>query len=457
MDRRFEARKKELLEDCQVSPELFKGVVDRLEIFAQPFVDCFVRSEQVAHAKRYFQGLLSDLKRKNSESIAYRYDEDRMGLQLFVGKSPWDHKPLLNVLARQVAGELGEPDGVISLDPSAFPKKGTCSVGVQRQWCGRLGKVENCQVGVFMGYASRKEQALVNMRLYFPQQWAGDKKRRKKCGVPKQVRQQTRHQLSLEMLREQGSLLPHAWVTGDDEMGRPYGFRRDLNDLDEQYLLEVPSNTLVRDQEVDAPSYRGHGRRPMAPFERISKWRESLPQDAWTRIEVRDGQKGPIVVEIVKRRVSARTETGGTAPAETLVIIRSNDETGAPKHDSYLSNAPPETPLKEFARVASAHRRIEQCIQRAKSEAGLAEYQVRTWQGWHHHVTLSLIATWFLVQEARRGKKNDPGYHRTSSSSGPVGIATPSQPLRYSRANRERTDAPIGTKRTGKAISPQTT
>ncbi len=97
MDRRFEARKKELLEDCQVRPELFKGAMDRLEIFAQPFVDCFVRSEQVAHAKRYFQGLLSDLKRKNSESIAYRYDEDRMGLQLFVGKSPWDHKPLFGL------------------------------------------------------------------------------------------------------------------------------------------------------------------------------------------------------------------------------------------------------------------------------------------------------------------------------------------------------------------------
>ncbi len=210
------------------------------------------------------------------------------------------------------------------------------------------------------------------------------------------------------MLGEQGSLLPHAWVTGDDEMGRPYGFRRDLNDLDEQDLWEVPSHTLVRDQEIEASSDRGHGRRPMAPFGRVSKWRESLPQDAWTRIEVRDGQKGPIVVEIVKRRVSARTETGGTAPAETLVIIRSDDETGTPKHDYYFSNAPSETPLKEFARVASAHRRIEQCIQRAKSEAGLAEYQVRTWQGWHHHVTLSLIATWFLVQEARRGKNTTP-------------------------------------------------
>ena len=152
MDRRFEARKQELLDDCQVSPELFKGAMNRLEVFAQPFVDCLVRSEQVAHANRYFQGLLSDLKRKNSESIAYRHDEDRMGLQLFVGKSPWDHRLLLNVLARQVGNELGEPDGVISLDPSAFPKKGTGSVGVQRQWCGRLGKIENCQVGVFMGY-----------------------------------------------------------------------------------------------------------------------------------------------------------------------------------------------------------------------------------------------------------------------------------------------------------------
>ncbi len=197
MDRRFEARKRELLEDCQIRPEVFEDLVERLEIFATPFVGRFVRSEQVQHGQTYLQGLLSDLRRKNSESIAYRHDEDRMGLQLFIGKSPWDYRPLLHELAFQVGHELGEADGVISFDPSAFQKKGNSSAGVQRQWCGRLGKIENCQVGIFMGYASRAEQALVNMKLYLPNKWAQDKKRRKQCGVPKEVRYQTRHQLSL--------------------------------------------------------------------------------------------------------------------------------------------------------------------------------------------------------------------------------------------------------------------
>ena len=457
MDRRFETRKRQLLEDCQVSPEVFNRMMERLEIFAGPFMKSLVRSEQREHGQKYLQGLLSDLKRKNSESIAYRHDEKRIGLQLFVGTSAWDHKPLLNELVRQVGDQLGAPDGVISFDPSAFPKKGKESVGVQRQWCGRLGKVDNCQVGVFMSYASREEQALVNMRLYFPKQWAKDKQRRRKCSVPKDVRCQTRHQCSLEMLHEYRVQLPHTWVTGDDEMGRSYAFRRDLNEMDEQYFLAVPSDTLIGDLEAEPPPYKGRGPRPKVPFQRVSKWCASLPKDAWTSIEVRDGEKGPLIVEIVKRRVSARTDRRRTAPPETLVVIRWTDEEGTLKVDYHLSNAPIETALKEFARVGKAHSRIEQCIKRAKSEAGLAEYQVRTWKGWHHHVTLSLIATWFLVQESRRGKKMDSGYHRNSDSRRLGSVVTSGQSLRHTRPGLTRTDSPIGTKRARKILSPQTT
>ena len=195
----------------------------------------------------------------------------------------------------------------------------------------------------------------------------------------------------------------------------------------------------------------------MVSFRRVSKWRESLPENAWTQIEVRDGEKGPIVVEAVKCRVCAKTATGGTAPEEILVLVRSYDETRRLKHDSYLSNAPYETPLKEFARVSIAHRRIEQCIQRGKSEAGLADYQVRTWKGWHHHVTLSLIATWFLVSEARREKKMDSGDYRTSSSRRLGSSAACSHTLRHSQADRPNTHSLVGTKRTRKALSPQTT
>jgi SRSO17 transposase len=138
---------------------------------------------------------------------------------------------------------LGRADGVIVFDPSGFAKKGAASVAVKRHWLGRLGKVENGQVGIFMGYVSCREHALVDVRLYLPKEWAADRKRRKRCGVPKAARYQTRHELALEMLREKGELLPHAWITGDDEMGRSSRFRANLGGLGERYLLAVPSNT----------------------------------------------------------------------------------------------------------------------------------------------------------------------------------------------------------------------
>ena len=147
-------------------------------------------------------GLLSKLERKTGEGIAYLHDQQRQGIQKFIGEVPWDHQPMLRTLAAQVGQELGEPDGVIVFDPSGFPKKGTKSVGVAKQWCGRLGKVENCQVGIYMAYVTRKEHAIVNIRLYLPEEWAKDRARRKEAGVPKSIKFQTRHQLALEMLEE---------------------------------------------------------------------------------------------------------------------------------------------------------------------------------------------------------------------------------------------------------------
>jgi SRSO17 transposase len=337
-------------------------------------------------------------------------------LQRFIGFSDWDFRPLRDVLVQQVGRTLGEEDGVIVFDPSAFSKSGRESVGTARQWCGRLGKVENCQVAIYMGYASRKEHALVDTRLFLPKEWTKDKQRREKAGVPKGTRFRTRHQLCLEMLREHGQQLPHAWIAGDDEMGRPYWFRRRLDRLGEQYLLAVPSNTLVRDLEVDPPPYNGRGRKPNRPWTRVDRWTTSRTEGDWTKLDVRDGAKGPLIVDVVKRRVVARTDKRQEGHEEVLVVIqyKDRDDHRVVKTDYYLSNASPDTKLAEFARVAKAEHRIEECIQRAKGEAGLGDYQVRNWKGWHHHQILSLIATWFLVTEARRGKKMDTGDHRST-------------------------------------------
>jgi SRSO17 transposase len=418
MERRYKVRLNELRKDAEVHPAVLRDVLPRLERFLEPFTESLCRKEQDEHLQHYVSGLLSDVESKNAESIAYHHDEERQGLQKFIGQVAWDQQPLLQELARQVGAELGEADGVLVFDPSAFVKSGTESVGVQRQWCGRLGKVENCQVGVYLGYVSRTEHALVDMRLYLPKEWAKDKRRRQKAGVPKSIRFHTRQDLALEMLQERGPFLPHAWVAGDDEMGRSTQFRLALHERQEQYLLAVPSNTLVRDRDAEPPPYSGHGFRAQVPFTRVDRWAAALPKAAWETIAVRDGERGPLVVEIVKARVTAKTDRRREGAGETLAVIREQQRDGTYKHDYYLSNAPYETPLAEFARVAKAEHRVEECIQRAKSEAGLADYEVRTWGGWHHHQTLSLIATWFLIQEARRGKKMDPGDYRAADTLG---------------------------------------
>jgi SRSO17 transposase len=458
MVRRFEVRLDELMAACKVEPAMFDGLARRLEEFVEPFAQAvFRRRESKQHAQTYVAGLLSDLRRKNTESIAYRHDQDRQGLQRFIGFHQWDHHRLVTELVRQVGTRLGQADGVIVFDPSGFAKKGDASVGVKRQWLGRLGKVDNGQVGVYMGYVSRVDHALLDVRLYLPREWARDKPRRKKCGVPKEVRFQTRHQLAMEMLAEHRQSVPHAWVAGDDEMGRSTRFRRDLDELGEQYLLAVPSNTTVRDLEEKMPQASGRGRQRKAPFRQVRKWLDAFAQAAWSRIIVRDTEKGPLEVEILKRRVQARTEQRKVGPEEILIVIRWREESGAVKHDYYLSNAPPKTSLKEFARVAKAEHRIEECIQRAKSEAGLADYEVRNWSGWHHHQVLSLIATWFLVLETLRGKKPDARHHRASNTRRLSHAPSRGLSMCDTRTTGPGQTAPNRTERTGQILSLQKT
>jgi SRSO17 transposase len=410
MEVEYATRKQQLLEECHVAPEIFHQVMPRLETFMVPFVRTFCRQEPAQQAHPYVYGLRSDLERQNVASLASRFGHDRLPLQRFVGWAEWDEAPLRQELPRQVAQHLGHAAGVLVLDPSAFPKSGTASVGVARQWCGRLGQVDTCPVAVSLGYVSGAGHTLVDMRLYLPKTWTQDKARLDKAGVPTDRRgYRSRHPLALDMLAHNGAALPHAWSAGDDEMGRPYWFRRRLDRLGERSLLAVPGNTLMRALEAAPPTDSGRGRCPQRPWQGIDLWRTALPAAAWTTIASRDGSNGPLVVDIVKRRGVARTPQRQEGHEEMLVIIRyrERDTHEVVKVDWSLSNGAVETALTTFARVAKAAHRREECLQRSKSEAGLADYEGRNWTGWHQHQTLSCIATWFVVTETRRGKKMD--------------------------------------------------
>lgn len=414
-----------------------------------------VQGKQRDRATDFVGGLLSDLERKNAESMAYRHHQERMEMQYFPGQSRWDHRPLLMELAGQVGRDLGRPDGVLVFDPSAFPKKGTELVGVQRQSCGRLGKVENCQVGVFMAYVSEVEQALVNM-LYLPRSWAKDRPRRRKCHVPRTVRFRTRHALCLQMLDQMGHLLPHAWITGNDEMGRSTAFRRDLRAGGEQYLLAVPSNTLIRDLDALTPRLTAQGTERQSPFVRVSQWYRSLPPEAWENVDVRDGEKGPVQVEVVSWRVQAKSDGKRVGPEELLVIIRVREETGVWKYDFYLSNARPENSSEELARVAKAEHRIEDCLKRGKTETGLADYEVCNGGGWHHQQTLSLIAGWSINVDKRRGEKKEAGLNVPPSAPRDRQVIASRRGLRPCTARGLRMHAPTGTESTCPPLPLQT-
>ncbi len=423
-------RQEALLSDCIVFPDVFTPMVDRLGDFVVPYQQALETKAGQRNVHLYLAGLLSHLDCKNTEEIATLVDVERLVLQAFIGTAPWDHRPLLQVLVGQVAERLGEPDGVIAFDPSSFPKRGTHSVGVKRQWCGHRGKVDNCQVGVYMGYVSRHDHALLDFRFSLPEEWARDEQRRQACHVPPEVRYHTRHAQCVEMLDLWGEQIPHGWVTGDDELGRHTRFRHELRERGERYLLGVPCNTTIRDLEAPLPAYQGRGRPPKAPWQSVSAWRHALDPAGWTRLTVRDGEKGPVEIEMVKRRVQTRLERKRTGPQEWLVVTRrpladdSTLETQASRevcdqdarygyryyltptqtHASELE----EPSLAELARVIKAGICIEASFKRGKSEAGMDEYQVRTWEGWHHHMALTLIAVWFLISETHRGQHLTP-------------------------------------------------
>jgi SRSO17 transposase len=413
-----------LLNDATLSANAVGDCSDRLTEFLERYLPRFFRVEQRTNAALVIRGHLSGLERKTCEPIAIEAGLPRKPIQFFVGAGKWDDEAVMEELRQHVREELADPDGVVVIDPSAFPKKGTESCGVARQWCGRLGKVDNCQVGVFLAYATTAGYAPLDRRLYLPEEWAEDEARREKCHVPPDVKFQEKWQIALDLLDRSLPGLPHGWIVGDDEFGRPTEFRAALRQREERYVLDVPCNTMVRDLERRRPRRRraGRGRKREVPFQRADVWAASQPESRWERIEVRAGDKGPLLVDAMVVRAQARHD-GRIGPEERLVVIR---PVGESRIDYAMSNAGPEVPLVEVVRAQRQRHRIEEIFEAGNGEAGLDHYEVRSWVGWHHHMTLSLVALWFLCLERRRVGGENTRDHGAPDASNLHRVAPPS-------------------------------
>ena len=388
-----------LLADAEVSPADVAGCRHRLDGFLRRYLPRFYRVEQHELARVVLQGKLSNLQRKTSEPIANQAGRPRKPVQHFVGAGAWDDEAVMAELRRHVAQECGAADAVLVLDPSAFPKSGADSCGVARQWCGRLGKVENCQVGVFLTYVTAHGYAPLDRQLYLPREWADDARRREAAHVPEGVTFQESWRVGLKLLDRSRGDVPFGWVAGDDEFGRSTAFRAELRQRHLRYVVDVPCNTLIRDLgEAPAP-----GRR-LPPWRRADEWARAQPAARWRRLVLGAGSKRPKVVRAAEAWVQAKGEDGRVGPRERLVVIRS--VATEPRVWYTLSNAGEEVALLAVAEAQGRRHGVEEVLQAGKGEVGLGHYEVRSWVGWHHHMTLSLLALWFLILEKRRlGKK----------------------------------------------------
>jgi SRSO17 transposase len=400
-----------LLADAQVRSGQVQSCLRRLEGFLRRYLPLFYRTEQRDNARIVVEGLLSGLERKTAEPIAREHGVPRKPIQFFVGSGKWEDEAVMAELRRHVVETLGDPQGVVVFDPSAFPKKGTHSCGVERTWCGRLGKVENCQIGLFMAYATGRGQGPLDRRLYLSKDWAADRVGRAECHVPEEVKFRERWRMALAMLDRHGASVPHEAVAADDEFGRVEAFRAGLRDRQEAYVLDVPCNTAVRDLQARRPPRRAgrKTRRRQVPLRRVDQWADAQPADHWQEFTVQDGTKGPIQVQTIMTRVRTLRKRR-LGPEEWLIAIRHLESDGSEPDLSYhLAWAPQEVPLEQWVRRHARRHQIEQMLEHGKGEAGLDHYEVRSYVGWHHHITLSLLALWFLSLERLAMGKKDAG------------------------------------------------
>jgi SRSO17 transposase len=386
-----------------------------LEIFLKRYLPLFGREENHAHAVRFVHGLFDGQDRRNTENIA----EAVAGgvprtLQKFITQGCWDAGDVLGELRAHVTEVLGDEKGTMNIDETGFPKKGKKSVGVKRQYSGTLGRVDNCQVGVFANYCSPQGHAFIDRRLFLPEEWAADRERRKEAGVPEAVVFRTKPELGLEMVetavREE---VPFTWVGGDCVYGDSPKFVQGVRALGKWYVLDVSSDAHVwlTQPELRHTGEPGSGHRHSAKAAKATTKPISVPEavaqlspSAFRRVTVAEGSQGPIVYEYAEMTVWFSEEGAPASQPERLLVRRSCTQEAEVKY--HRSNAPSKVSLQRLAEQRACRWTIEQDIQAGKGECGLDEYETRGWLGWHHHTGLAILALFFLVlQKVRLGKK----------------------------------------------------
>ena len=355
--------------------------------------------------------------RKNVERMTEVVPEtEYQSLQHFTSHSPWDHRPVMDQVALDADHLLGgSPESCLIIDESSQSKKGKKSVGVARQWCGRLGKVDNCQTGVYGSLVHDTAATIIDCRLYLPKEWADDRKRCKAAGVPEDVTFKTKSELALDIVHHARSIgVRYAWVGIDGGYGKEPLFLKDLDDEGEQFVadvhkdqslyLEDPAPYIPDRQSAKGrtPSlYKAKGTRMVA-----EQWAASQPEDAWQRISIRDSTKGRLQVDILTRRVWVWLDRKQDVRQWHLVVRREAD---SPKTIKYsLSNAPAETSPERLASMQGQRYFVERTFQDAKTTAGMGHYQVRGWLAWHHHMAMVMMSMLFLLETRQEQKEAHP-------------------------------------------------
>jgi SRSO17 transposase len=412
-----------------------RAAAERLVQFHERFAPLFGKEQAQDHAYTYVKGLMICPDRKSIEPIALIVGNGQVSaMQKFVNIAPWDHADIQAEVQAVFAEELvptavASPVGVVGIvDESAYTKKGDQSVGVARQHNGRLGKEDNCQVGVFLVGVTPGGVALLDHQLYLPEAWCEDtpagNERRAKVHVPETVGFQTKPQIAAGLIRQTAVLgiVSLDWITADEEYGRNGEFLDELETLEQRYVVEVPVNTTVwtEDPASCVPQYSGRGRSPTRPSREsvrsVAAVVSALPPERWHALCVGQGAKGPLVFAFAAVRVWA-VRHGKAGPPVWLLVRRSLEAT--PEIKYYLSNGDEAMPLGVMAQVACTRHCIEDFFEDSKTYLGMAQYETRSWIGWHHHMSLVGMAHLFITLTRRDLKKN------ARANVGPNGAAAP--------------------------------